>query len=60
MKQTAVALTLGLALAPWLTPAAMADSPPAITAEEAHSIGVEAYLLLPPDDDGHHAGAVDQ
>ena len=48
MKQTAVALTLGLALAPWLTPAAMADSPPAITAEEAHAIGVDAYLYFYP------------
>jgi len=47
MNKIPLALTLGLLLGPALAPAAMAQSPqPAISAEEAHAIGVEAYVYF--------------
>ena len=43
MQRHAIALALGLLLSPALAPAAMAA---AVTEEEAHSIGVDAYLYF--------------
>jgi hypothetical protein len=49
MNRSAIALTLSLLLGPALAPAAMAQSAsPAITAEAAHAIGVDAYVYLYP------------
>ena len=47
MRRPAIALTLGLLLAPSLAAVAAADSAP-IAKEEAHAIGVDAYLYFYP------------
>ena len=47
MYNSAIALTLSSLVATALTPAAMAQgAPPAITEQEAHAIGVDAYLYF--------------
>jgi hypothetical protein len=49
MNESTIALTLGLLVATALTPAVMAQGgPPAITEQEAHAIGVDAYLYFYP------------
>jgi hypothetical protein len=49
MYESTIALTLGLLVATALTPAVMAQGgPPAITEQEAHAIGVDAYLYFYP------------
>src|SRR5262249_5276449 len=49
MYERTIALTLGLLVATALTPAVMAQGgPPAITEQEAHAIGVDAYLYFYP------------
>jgi hypothetical protein len=47
MKALATAFSLGLFLGPVVAPAALAQgAPPAITEQEAHAIGVDAYVYL--------------
>ena len=49
MNRTATALFVGLLLGSTLTQGAIAQSsPPAITEEEAHAIGVDAYVYFYP------------
>src|ERR1700730_18240033 len=49
MYKSTIALTLGLLVAPALTPAATAQgSPPAINEAEAHAIAVDAYVYFYP------------
>ena len=47
MKSLTIALTLGLLLGPTVAPVALAQgAPPAITEQEAHAIGVDAYVYF--------------
>jgi hypothetical protein len=47
MNRSTIALTLSLLIGPALAPTAMAQSAsPAITEEQAHAIGVDAYVYL--------------
>jgi hypothetical protein len=49
MNRNAIALALSLLFGPALAPGAMAQgAPPAITEQEAHAIGVEAYVYFYP------------
>jgi hypothetical protein len=49
MIRTTIALSLGLLLGPALAPTAMAQgAPPAISEQEAHAIGVDAYVYFYP------------
>ena len=47
MKALATAFAFGLFLGPVVAPAALAQgTPPAITEQEAHAVGVDAYVYL--------------
>ena len=48
MNGRIIALTLGLLLGPPIAPAVAQSTPPPITEQEAHAIGVDAYVYLYP------------